>query len=87
MRDAVPFTYASRICKRFAELGAIVCMNFAGVLTEAAGCRGVSLLFSSGDGGVGDGNPDPETQQCRTNDDNHTRRYVFRVSAPSPVGS
>ncbi|KAJ7228219.1 tripeptidyl peptidase A [Mycena pura] len=64
--QTVPFTYASRICKRFAELG----------------CRGVSLLFSSGDGGVGDGNPDPETQQCRTNDDNHTRRYVFRVSCP-----
>ncbi|KAJ7639280.1 tripeptidyl peptidase A [Roridomyces roridus] len=37
--QTVPFTYASRVCKRFAELGS----------------RGVTLLMASGDGGVGPG--------------------------------
>ncbi|KAJ7437093.1 tripeptidyl peptidase A [Mycena galericulata] len=64
----VPFTYASRVCKRFAELG----------------CRGVSLLMASGDGGVGDGNPDPKTEQCITNDGKNTRRFIpaFPGSCP-----
>ncbi|KAJ7068722.1 subtilisin-like protein [Mycena amicta] len=62
----VPFSYASRICKRFAELG----------------CRGVSLLFASGDGGVGDGISDPESQTCQTNSGKPKTRYGFlgRVS-------
>ncbi|KIK96817.1 hypothetical protein PAXRUDRAFT_137604 [Paxillus rubicundulus Ve08.2h10] len=49
--QTVPFAYASRVCAGFAALGA----------------RGVSLMFSSGDGGVGDGDPDPATQQCYAN--------------------
>ncbi|KAJ7129263.1 peptidase S8/S53 domain-containing protein [Mycena epipterygia] len=64
--QTVPKTYASRVCKRFAELG----------------CRGVSLLFASGDGSVGDGNPNPATQQCRTNDGKNTKSscpYVTSV--------
>ncbi|KAJ6561529.1 tripeptidyl peptidase A [Mycena vulgaris] len=66
--QTVPFTYASRVCKRFAELG----------------CRGVSLLFASGDSGVGDGNSNPATQQCRTNDGKNTRRFIpsFPSSCP-----
>ena len=32
------------------------------------GARGVTVIYSSGDGGVGDGNPDPATQLCQTND-------------------
>ncbi|KAJ7044783.1 tripeptidyl peptidase A [Mycena alexandri] len=59
--QTVPFTYARRVCQRFAELG----------------CRGVSVLFASGDGGVGDGDSDPATQQCYTNDGKHTRRYFL----------
>ncbi|KAF7352412.1 Tripeptidyl-peptidase sed3 [Mycena venus] len=64
----VPFTYATRVCKLFAELGA----------------RGVSVLFASGDGGVGDGNPNPATQQCRTNDGKRTRRFLPAFPASCP---
>ncbi|KAJ7771127.1 tripeptidyl peptidase A [Mycena maculata] len=66
--DLVPFTYASRVCKRFAELG----------------CRGVSLLMASGDGGVGDGDPIPATQQCLTNDEKNRTRFIpaFPGSCP-----
>ena len=48
------------------------------------GARGVSLLFSSGDGGVGDGNDDPETQQCFTNDGRNITRFrpLFPPSCP-----
>ncbi|KAH8114716.1 tripeptidyl peptidase A [Phellopilus nigrolimitatus] len=45
--QTVPKNFAQRVCNGFAQLGA----------------RGVSLMFGSGDGGVGDGNPDPATQQ------------------------
>ncbi|KAJ7098751.1 subtilisin-like protein [Mycena belliarum] len=66
--QTVPFTYASRVCKRFAELG----------------CRGVSLLFASGDGAVGDGDPDPASKGCRTNDRTNTTRFIpaFPSSCP-----
>ncbi|KAJ7167615.1 subtilisin-like protein [Mycena filopes] len=58
--QTVPLTYARRVCQRFAELG----------------CRGSSVLFASGDGGVGDGNSDPATHQCHTNDGNNTTRFI-----------
>jgi hypothetical protein len=51
-------------------------------LTQELGVRGVSVLFASGDGGVGDGNADPATQQCRTNDKKRTRRY-FSLHPPN----
>ncbi|KAF9236232.1 peptidase S8/S53 domain-containing protein [Melanogaster broomeanus] len=49
--QTVPLSYAIRACSGFAALGV----------------RGVSVMFSSGDGGVGDGDSDPATQQCYTN--------------------
>jgi len=55
----VPPSYAKRVCNGLAQLGA----------------RGVSLTFSSGDGGVGDGEPDPELQTCFTNDGKNTTRF------------
>ncbi|KAJ7223937.1 tripeptidyl peptidase A [Mycena rebaudengoi] len=66
--QTVPFTFATRVCKRFAELG----------------CRGISVIFASGDGGVGDGNPDPATQKCRTNDGTNITRFLpaFPSSCP-----
>ncbi|KAK7062125.1 Tripeptidyl-peptidase sed3 [Favolaschia claudopus] len=66
--QTVPFTYADRVCKLFAELGS----------------RGVSVIFASGDGGVGDGNSDPSTQQCDTNDRKHSRSFLpgFPASCP-----
>ena len=48
------------------------------------GARGVSLIFSSGDGGVGDGDEDPATQECFTNDGRNVTRFVplFPPSCP-----
>ncbi|KAH8829183.1 subtilisin-like protein [Flagelloscypha sp. PMI_526] len=62
--QTVPRDYAIRVCKQMAQLAA----------------RGVSLLFSSGDGGVGDGDPDPETQQCHVIG---TNRTTFLPSFPN----
>lgn len=56
----VPRDYAVRVCKEFAQLGA----------------RGISVMFSSGDGGVGDGDADPATQTCFTNDGLNTTRFI-----------
>ncbi|KAH7909406.1 peptidase S8/S53 domain-containing protein [Hygrophoropsis aurantiaca] len=66
--QTVPYTYASRVCDGFAALGA----------------RGVSIMFSSGDGGVGDGDADPATQECYTNDGRNVTAFVpgFPASCP-----
>ncbi|KAF8806309.1 subtilisin-like protein [Phlegmacium glaucopus] len=58
--QTVPKSFAQRACAGFAQLGA----------------RGVSLMFSSGDGGVGDGNPDPATQRCFTNDGRNVTKFI-----------
>jgi tripeptidyl-peptidase I len=66
--QTVPESYAKRVCADFAQLGA----------------RGVSLTFSSGDGGVGDGDPDPATQTCITNDGTNRTEFLpgFPASCP-----
>ncbi|KAH9039448.1 subtilisin-like protein [Lactarius deliciosus] len=66
--QTVPVDFARRVCGEFAQLGA----------------RGVSLLFSSGDGGVGDGDPDPATQTCFTNDGKNQTKFIplFPPSCP-----
>ncbi|PFH44680.1 hypothetical protein AMATHDRAFT_167920, partial [Amanita thiersii Skay4041] len=66
--QTVPRDFAVRACNSFAQLGA----------------RGVSLMFSSGDFGVGDGDTNPETQQCFTNDGRNVTRFipVFPASCP-----
>ncbi|KAI0090980.1 tripeptidyl peptidase A [Irpex rosettiformis] len=66
--QTVPKSFAQRACNGFATLGA----------------RGVSLTFSSGDGGVGDGDPDPATQQCFTNDGTNRTEFIpgFPPSCP-----
>ncbi|KAF8599999.1 subtilisin-like protein [Ceratobasidium sp. AG-I] len=56
--QTVPLDYATRVCTSFAQLGA----------------RGVSLLFSSGDSGVGGGT-------CKTNDG--TSRTLFQPTFPA----
>ena len=48
----VPLDYATNVCNLFAQLGA----------------RGSSIMFSSGDDGVGGGN-------CVTNDGKNTKRF------------
>ncbi|KAH9059750.1 tripeptidyl peptidase A [Lactarius vividus] len=64
----VPMDFARRVCREFAQLAA----------------RGVSLLFGSGDSGVGDGNPDPATQTCFTNDGKNQTKFIplFPASCP-----
>ncbi|KAF9512132.1 hypothetical protein BS47DRAFT_1394555 [Hydnum rufescens UP504] len=59
--QTVPLDYATRVCNTFAQLGAL----------------GVSLLFSSGDGGVGAGN-------CTTNDGTNQVKFlpIFPASCP-----
>ncbi|TDL18411.1 tripeptidyl peptidase A [Rickenella mellea] len=66
--QTVPETYARRVCKGFAQLGA----------------RGVSLIFSSGDGGVGDGDSSPTTQKCFSNGVRNVTRFIpgFPASCP-----
>ncbi|KAI9455155.1 subtilisin-like protein [Lactarius psammicola] len=66
--QTVPVDFAHRVCGEFAQLGA----------------RGVSLLFSSGDGGVGDGDPDPATQTCFTNDGKNQTKFVPSFPASCP---
>lgn len=50
----------------------------------ALGARGTSVLFSSGDGGAGDGNPDPTTQTCITNNGKDRIGFIpiFPASCP-----
>ncbi|KAI0262573.1 tripeptidyl peptidase A [Gloeopeniophorella convolvens] len=66
--QTVPEDFAKRVCASFAQLGA----------------RGVSLTVSSGDGGVGDGDPNPATQQCFTNDGKNQTKFIpgFPASCP-----
>ncbi|KAG1868043.1 peptidase S8/S53 domain-containing protein [Suillus tomentosus] len=66
--QTVPYTYATRVCAGMASLGA----------------RGVSLLFSTGDGGVGDGNPDPATQVCKSNDGRNVTKFLPTFPASCP---
>ncbi|KAJ7797595.1 peptidase S8/S53 domain-containing protein [Mycena olivaceomarginata] len=72
--QTVPFTYASRVCKLFAQLGG---------LTQELGVQGVLVLFTSGDGGVGDGNVDTATQQCCTND----KKFHAHISVTAVGGT
>ncbi|KAI0080806.1 tripeptidyl peptidase A [Panus rudis PR-1116 ss-1] len=66
--QTVPESYARRVCAGLAQITA----------------RGVSLLFSSGDFGVGDGDPNPETQICKTNDGRNATRFMPSFPASCP---
>ncbi|KAF5333532.1 hypothetical protein D9611_002704 [Ephemerocybe angulata] len=65
--QTVPEAYARRVCDSFAQLGA----------------RGVSLLFSSGDGGVGDGSSSA-SHRCKTNDGRNATRFLPTFPAGCP---
>ncbi|KAF8583077.1 subtilisin-like protein [Ramaria rubella] len=66
--QTVPESFARTVCNGFARLGA----------------RGVSLMFGSGDGGVGDGDPDPATTVCQSNDGRNKTEFLpmFPTSCP-----
>jgi tripeptidyl-peptidase-1 len=66
--QTVPESFAKRACAGFAQLGA----------------RGVSLMFSSGDFGVGDGDSNPATQICITNDGTNTTKFLPAFPASCP---
>ncbi|KAG2128980.1 peptidase S8/S53 domain-containing protein [Suillus clintonianus] len=66
--QTVPYTYAARVCAGMASLGA----------------RGVSLLFSSGDHGVGDNDSDPASQMCFTNDGRNAITFLPSFPASCP---
>jgi tripeptidyl-peptidase-1 len=61
--QSVPASYAVRVCQQFAALGA----------------RGVSLLFASGDLGVGPGNGD-----CKSNDGENRTMFIPQFPASCP---
>ncbi|CAE6466677.1 unnamed protein product, partial [Rhizoctonia solani] len=65
--QTVPIEYAKRVCGMFAQLGA----------------RGVTFLFSSGDGGVGDGRASNSTV-CVSNDGKKTRKFLPSFPASCP---
>ncbi|KIK45995.1 hypothetical protein CY34DRAFT_801013 [Suillus luteus UH-Slu-Lm8-n1] len=66
--QTVPYSYAMRICAGMASVGA----------------RGVSLLFSSGDHGVGDGISNPAAQICKSNDGHNTTTFLPMFPASCP---
>ncbi|KAG2367594.1 peptidase S8/S53 domain-containing protein [Suillus spraguei] len=68
--QSVPYTYAIRVCAGMASLG----------------IRGVSLLFGSGDGGVGGGSGDipATTQICKSNDGHNLTMFLPTFPASCP---
>ncbi|CAG9993160.1 unnamed protein product [Clonostachys byssicola] len=62
--QSVPRSYAERVCKQFAAVGA----------------RGTSLLFSSGDNGVGSFAP----EECISNDGKNTTKFLPSFPASCP---
>ncbi|KAG9127880.1 hypothetical protein FRC07_007955 [Ceratobasidium sp. 392] len=65
--QSVPIEYAKRVCGLFAQLGA----------------RGVTFLFSSGDGGVGDGKATNSTV-CVSNDGKNSKKFLPAFPASCP---
>jgi hypothetical protein len=87
----VPKDYAIRVCKEFGLLGEsyfIIQLSGANdlfVCLSCTGSRGVSIIFSSGDAGVGDGNSDPATQQCFSNDGTNKTMFLPQFPASCPL--
>jgi hypothetical protein len=87
----VPKDYAVRVCKEFCLLGEsyfITLLSSANdlfVCMSCTGSRGVSILFASGDGGVGDRDPNPATQQCISNDGTNKTIFLPQFPASCPL--
>ncbi len=65
--QTVPLDYAQRVCNSFAQLGA----------------RGVSVLFGSGDGGVG-GIAGNDASECISNDGKNTTKFLPQFPTGCP---
>ena len=87
----VPQDYAVRVCKEFCLLGKLYFIvqlsgpNDLFVYLLCTGSRGVSVIFSSGDAGVGDGDADPATQQCFSNDGKNKTIFLPQFPASCPL--
>ena len=87
----MPKDYAIRVCKEFCLLGKsdfikqLSDVNDLFVCLPCTGSRGVSVIFSSGDSGVGDGNPNPATQQCFSNDGTNKTIFLPQFPASCPL--
>ena len=64
--------------KDLANIRLLIVMSFLGA-------RGVTLLFGSGDNGVGDGDADPATQICQTNDGRNQTKFIPLFPASCPL--
>jgi hypothetical protein len=62
-----------------------IIMSVPSQVMLCAGSRGVSVIFSSGDGGVGDGNPNPKTQQCFTNNGQNQTQFIPHFPSSCPL--
>ncbi|KAF7335276.1 Tripeptidyl-peptidase sed2 [Mycena sanguinolenta] len=85
--QTVPESFAKRACAGFAQLGTSIWARFTTsnstlcVPQVPAECRSRSLPET---GGVGDGDPDPATQTCITNDGQNRTQFIpgFPASCP-----
>ena len=78
--------YATCVCKEFGLLGESyfiiqLSSNDLFVCLSCTGSRGVSIIFASGDGGVGDGDPNPATHECFSNDGTKFELPILRPTA------
>ena len=53
--------------------------------SQLLGARGVTVVFGSGDGGVGDGDADPAPQQCFSNDGRNVTMFIPEFPASCPL--
>ena len=44
--------------------------------TIITGARGITIMFSSGDNGVGDGDSNPATEECFSNDGRNVIEFI-----------
>jgi tripeptidyl-peptidase-1 len=69
--------YMSWVCSTWYAIPNDLVVNMSDSLNNGPqGIRGITLLFSSGDDGVGDSDPNPATQQCFTNDGKNVTKFI-----------
>ncbi|KAF8592730.1 subtilisin-like protein [Ramaria rubella] len=82
--QTVPESFAKTVCNKFAQLGRYRDILLEYLLNWSSGARGVTLTFSSGDNGVGDGDPNPATSDCLTNDGTNQTKFIPAFPASCP---
>jgi tripeptidyl-peptidase-1 len=83
--QTVPRSYALRVCAGFAQLGARgVSGKQQSSLARKDGLRSCAVVFSSGDGGVGDGATSMTYTRCYANDGSGRREFLPTFPATCP---